>query len=264
MDSPRKRGRRDLQPRSVAALRSSDEQWLVGHLAEFDELAEARRLERIAEEEIITLLQLQAFDRRTPEWRTVASALIEYGYSVFMAWTVTGVVRHMAARHAGGRGVNGLARLPERLQLTHDDAHALVADLIATSVEAFRTRTLMDPRRTWRADGGASLKTYFVGRCLMELPDAYERWERAERFSGLELLDSTDDGRHGQDVESAGVADVRIDELVDIEVRVMFELQLAGYSLLEIADVLTEAGYAHTEGSVRTRMSLARKSAKAS
>jgi hypothetical protein len=98
-----------------------------------------------------------------------------------MGWTISGVVRQMAANHGRGSGVIGLSKIPEGLRLDRDDAHALVVELITTSVEAFRTKTLMNPKRTWRPGGGASLKTYFVGRTLMELPDAYQRWRRSER-----------------------------------------------------------------------------------
>lgn len=124
----------------------------------------------------------------------------------------------------------------------------------------------MNPKRTWRANGGASLKTYFIGRCLMEFPDAYLRWRRSERPSGnVNLCDAVaDDGRHADDPADLAVASARIDELLNVETRVMFELQQRGYSLAEVAEMLTDAGHPHTEASVRTRMSRARATARAS
>ena len=130
-------------------------------------------------------------------------------------------------------------------------------ELITTSVEAFRTRTLMNPSRTWRPTGGASLKTYFIGRCLMEFPDTYVRWRRAEEASLGRTDALVDDGRHVDDPAGHAVASVRVDELLDPVTRAMFELQKRGYKLQEIAELLTQAGYPHSEASVRTRMTRA-------
>jgi len=236
---------------------------LGGDLKRFERLPAAVRVERVAEREILMLLQLQGFDRSTPEWGVVAKALVEYGYSVFCAWLATGVARRMAARHAGGRGVIGLSKIPEGLRLDDDDAHALSLELMLVALERFRTQTLMNPHRTWRPEGGASLKTYFIGRCLMELPDTYQRWAHSEKDRLVLMADLPDDGLISVDPSVQVLAGAALDEM-DPEVRVMFELQNRGYTLLEIAEMLTASGFSHTEGSVRTRMSRARVAARAS
>ena len=255
-------GERTTDPGLLSDGERTTDPGLLSELQGFELLSPAQRLERAAEYEILILLQLQRFSVDTPEWQTLSSALIEYGYSVFKAWFVTGAVRQIAADHARGRGVLGLGKIPEGLRLDDDDAHALAVELITASVEAFRTKTLMDPARTWRPTGGASLKTYFIGRTLMELPDAYERWWRAEK-KPIRTMDLTDDGRHSDDPADHAAAACRVDELLpDTQTRVMFELQQKGHSLDEIADMLTAAGYPQTEGSVRTRMSRARATAR--
>ena len=255
--------RRSESPARAGARSAGDDEQLTRELQLFEHLSPAQRLERIAEHEIMTLLQLQRFDPSTPEWITVARALVEYGYAVFCAWFATGVARSMAANHAGGRGVIGLSKIPEGLRLDDDDAHALSLELMMASVNSFRTRTLMNPKRTWRPDGGASLKTYFIGRCLMELPDTYRRWRRAEGPAAADVPDVPDDGRMSDDPADHAIATARLRE-VDPVSRAMFELQDHGYSLTEIAEILTTAGYPNTEGSVRTRMSRVRLAARAS
>lgn len=136
MDTPRRTPRalqRDENPHlrrgepDHRGLADDGDGRLHRELGEFEHLDPAKRLERIAEHEIITLLQLQRFDPTTSEWLTVARALVEYGYAVFRAWVGVGVVRTMAASHAGGRGVIGLSKIPEGLRLDDDDAHALIA-----------------------------------------------------------------------------------------------------------------------------------------
>lgn len=243
--------------------RSSDTAGLRAALDEVESLTAAQRLQRLAENDIVLRLQLTSFDPATDDWRELAGALIEYGYPIFMAWTVTGSVRGMAARH-GGSGVWGIAKLPEMLKLPSEQAHDLVMDLLEVAVNRFRTRTLLASR--WSAIGGASLTTFFIGRCLMELPDVYEQWNRKQlrtfglRPDGAEI----DDNRPGSNPAGLALTGVTIDAVfdggphTDDEVRAMFELQQLGFTLTEIADMLTSAGHPHTEGKVRTRMSRAR------
>lgn len=233
---------------------------LAGELRKFDELPAAKRLERLADQQIVQTLQWRSFDRTCAEWRELASALVEYGYSVFKGWLVTGVVHQMAANHAGGRGVYGLNKIPESLRLTGDAAHELVAELMIAAVEDFRTKTLMPNK--WRSTGGASLKTFFVGRCLMTLPDVYYRLER-DRRRGMAALRNAegrlDDGRHSPNPADSALAVRTLEEVFagDARLEAMFRLQEAGYSLAEIADMLDT-----TEAAVRTKMSRARTAAR--
>lgn len=226
-----------------------------------EDKVQAAAVERAAEAQIVLMLQLQNFDAATPEWQTLQTALIEYGYGVFMAWTKAGVVRRMASQHGGGRGVYGLEKIPEAFRLEHDEAHELVADLVATAVESFRTKTLADRRKTWTPTGGASIKTYFVGRVFMELPAAYLRWKKSNRSLGVSL-DHLDE-RHHVHTENDALDAVEIEELLEGNTRTMFELQQAGMTLLEIAESLsTTTDKTWTEGAVRTAMSRARGRAK--
>lgn len=267
------------EPREPKRLRSSDpvqpdgsDLELVDGLDEFEDEGSARKLQRLVEQEIILELQLQGFDTSTPEWQVFANALAEYGYAVFKGWLISGVVYEMAAQHGGGRGVFGLEKIPEGLRLWPDDAHAVATDLVIRSIAVFRERTLMNPRpdKRWRPDGGASIKTFFVGRCLMELPDTYRRWARQENrfrqegalYAALEREESP--GQH-IDTESAGSAAATLRGLRqdnDRTTMAMFELQSAGYSYDEIADMLTSVGIGMTKAQVRTRMSRARSAAR--
>ena len=245
---------------------------LLDGLEKFEDEDTARRLQRLVDQEIVLELQLQGFDTSTPEWRVFAVALAEYAYSVFMGWLVSGVVYRMAAQQGGGRGVYGLEKIPEGLRLRRDDAHAVAADLVTQTITAFRAKTLMNPNpdKRWRPDGGASIKSFFIGRCLMELPDVYRRWARQEgryREQGANYAALNEDELPGQhtNTESAGTAAAMLDGLRnenDPTTMAMFELQAIGYSYEEIAEMLTSAGVPMNKTQVRSRMSRARVAAR--
>lgn len=262
--SPATPARSDLQP---------EDQGLLEELARAEDARAAQRIERIADHEIILLLQLTHFDRDAPEWEEVARVLAEYGWGVFTGWAITGSLRRVAAKHNGGRGVRGLAKLPEARRFSPDDAQSLAADVIAVAIESFRVKTLLDPKRTWRPNGGASLKTYFVGRALMELPDIYVRWTNEQRAldhdpvnvrrrrEGLSPIVVVDDGRHITSPDHAILTRDHLHELVaddpDQLALEMLVLQDLGHTLDQIADMLDL-----TEPQVRTRMTRLRQRAR--
>jgi len=232
---------------------------LHGSLVKFEETSAAQELSRQADADILLELQLTGFDPDSDEWRTFARTLAEYGYAVFTAWGVTGLLRTKAAQFANGQGVRGLAKLPEYLSLglDDDDAHALAAELLPVAIEKFRTDSLMDRTRTWRADGGASLKTFFIGRCLMELPDVYQAWNRQDRHRvGDGYLDA-----RPVHVDDDLVDEAPILELLDGDevALAMFKLKAQGYSYEEIADMMET-----TVSAVRSRIHRARGVARSS
>lgn len=208
----------------------------------------------------MTTMQLQSFDQTSRDWKTLAEALVEYGYEVFRVWGVTGLLRTRAALHNGGRGVLGLPKLPEALVLDEAEAIGLSIDLNMTSIQTFR-HTLMNPTRRWRPDGGASIKTYYVGRCLMDLPDVYVRWVKQEKGE-VEVVALDEETRHPAFGDPAETHDrrARFEAAVpNHRDRAMFGLQDAGYTLDEIAEILDPYDSRPvTEAVVRTAMSRAR------
>lgn len=245
-------GKRAMQPRQDPAVGAGNDDG-TDALAQFERSFGAKRIERMAETQIVERLRLVEFNPTSDLWRRFSGALIEYGYAVFVAWGVTGTLYLHAAQHGRGRGVRGLTKIPETLKLNHDEATALAGDLLTVSIEAFRTRSLP----TWSPTGRASLKTYFIGRCLMELPGVYVVWNSRERKRvPIDRFISVDDGRHGDWPSDQAERRVLLDALFngDDLVRAMFELQQDGYSLQEIAEILSTPDHPLTEAAVRTRM----------
>lgn len=200
-------------------------------VAEFETLDQAKQLERVADAQIVTKLREEGFDRSSPSWRALASALAEYGYAVLVAWGVTGVLGRHAAAFGGVSG----RRVPPHLRLDEDEAQSLTTEVLVVALERFRSKSLS----TWSPSGGASLRTFFIGRCLMELGDVYERWHRLERRPyPVERL--VDDGRFGARPDEQAEARMLADELLDRDpfLRAVLELQTAGYTIVEIAEAL--------------------------
>lgn len=257
-----------LQPEGVVANGG-----ISAGLGEFETSSQARRLERLADAEIVLRLQLQGFDPESPEWQELQNALIEYGFEVFRVWAVTGRLRARAFQHAGGRGVLGKERIPEDLQLSPEQGIGLSIDLNMTSIEAFRIKTLANPSRTWRINGGASIKTYYTGRCLMELPDVYEKWKQEDTFDvdliGIAALDPdhamtggepdprTDEAANRSELRALIAASVP-----DQEAREIFQYMDQGFSQEEIAELMGERTGRHfTIGAVESKLYRARKDA---
>jgi hypothetical protein len=215
-----------------------------------------------ADAEIVRRLAEQNFDPRCRDWVELSGALIEYGYSVFVGWFLSGGAYQAAARQ-GRSGVRGLSRIPRDLKLQEDDAHDLTTTLIETAIPRFH-QTLSDHR--WQPGGGASLNTFFIGRCLMELPDVYERWHLQQDRWTREIVDlsDVDDGRFSSDPAEAAIATIFLDEVLPRDqyehVRVMLEMSQSGYTMTEIADMFTRSGIFYSEAMVRTRISRTRSS----
>ena len=248
---------------------------LGDELVEFEATRQARRLGYLADAEIVVTLQLQGFDPTTRDWLALERALVEYGYEVFRVWAEAGVLRTRAYQFASGRGVLGKERIPEGLRLSRDQAEELSSSLQAVSVEAFRAKSLADPKRTWRPDGGASIKTYYTGRCLMELPDVYEKWAAADAFDvdlvdDLALLEVDRRRRHGGRPDDAvGATEERLERratiamsVPDTEDREILEYMGQGYSQDEIAELLGySTGRTYSVGAIESRLYRARRDA---
>lgn len=188
----------------------------------------------------------------------------EYGYGVFIGWSHMGLLRPMAQRHAR-RGVYGYEKIPEGLTLIGDDAHELATELIIEAIPAFRIKTLMnpDPIKRWRPDGGATLRTFFIGRCLMELPDVYVRWDRRCRRARSQLVDperwldltANVPSPRSTEPHHQAVAVIALKQIAgDHDALLMLRLQDAGYSYAEIAEMFTDAGIDSTTDSVRSKI----------
>jgi hypothetical protein len=200
----------------------------------------------LADDELVRRIASAKFAKTSQEWAALADRLAAYGYFVLVAWGITGRLHEKALKHRGG------SRIPKGLALDVDEAHALAHELLLVSLEKFRTTSLS----LWNPKGGACLTTFFVGRCLMDLPDVYEKWDARERQRWrdyerwTDAMAPVDDGRHIPHPEQEVEVRLLVDELLenDPDLRMVLELRDQGLSWEEIAALSGEE-----TGCVRTR-----------
>jgi DNA-directed RNA polymerase specialized sigma24 family protein len=102
-------------------------------------------------------------------WDRLAVTLARYGWAVMSAWLDTRVIAQKCREK--GRGVE----LP--YDWSAEDREDLVTTAVAHGMEMFRQALLAD---RWKPERGASLRTYFLGGCVLAFPNVLRHW-RAER-----------------------------------------------------------------------------------
>jgi len=119
--------------------------------------------------------------------------LARYGLAVIGAWLRDGVLDDKARRI--GRPPAG--RVDPRT-LTADDRQGIADLTVAYGIELFRREVF--ERQRWDPAGGASLKTFFIGSCLLKYSNAAKTWrpDRDRREVPSDAL---------ADVERAGAPD---------------------------------------------------------
>jgi DNA-directed RNA polymerase specialized sigma24 family protein len=220
-----------LQPQLDADSASTE-------LDAFDHLEEAEHLRRLAaDQDLLTALQLHGL--QGPTWDRFAEVLARYGYQVIRAWVWT----RQIFPHCARRGF-GLPQ-PAHLRWTKEQANEVALETVAKAIRAFRGYVLREGR--WSPTRGATLRTYFVGQCLLQFPNVYRRWlsELELDFQEVpaldELEDPLDQSEYGdpagrvvmRDAVARGLALVNNDRT-----RVVLQLRAGGYSEPEIADLM--------------------------
>jgi hypothetical protein len=176
-------------------------------------------------------------------WWLFTHELAQYGYAVVVAWLRTDEMFAQCKKRGCYPG-------PPPLRWQQDDVHSLANDTVSQAILDFRERALI--RGGWRPDGGASLKTYFVGRCVFAFPNFYRKWvgdQWHRRQLGLSMTDSEDIvglSSSGQDPAEIAVGRLHLwrafDDIADDRTKQAILLQEAGYRVEEIAELLGGAG----------------------
>lgn len=197
----------------------------------------AERLDRLlADAKLISHLQWSGFQGADYDW--FAEELARYGLAVLRSWMFTGVIFERLKE-------KGYGPLPPLAASgwDADDRDGLAHLTIALALRKFR-ETVLIPHR-WDHTKGATLKTFFIGQCLMRFPNFYRSWhlEVTERPQHRDL----DDIDPGKMVDRVGVEyrAVQADELTrglqrlpDHRTRQVLVLLAQGYQQNEIAERL--------------------------
>lgn len=167
------------------------------------------------------------------EYHRLFDDLWVYAWRVMKAFIRKNMVGRIHRRYTGGPGWIPIS--PEDLVvLAHSEAErdALALDVITIAVPAFRRNALQ--RNQWSASGGASLRTWFIGTCVLSFPRAYKKWTRAR---GTHLREVA--AGHGVDIEAVAtiLTDLAIERRDDLSEMVWRREQLR--PLLAVAQPMT-------------------------
>jgi DNA-directed RNA polymerase specialized sigma24 family protein len=221
----------DLLQRDI----SVDPEWLV----EFEETKEARHLKRIiADAELLLALQLAGFEGA--QWEAFADALAGYGFQVMRAWIRSGKV-FIRCRE---KKIRGSPSPPDRLP-NREDAEDLAIETVGIAIRKYRDTVLVANR--WSPRGGASLKTFFIGQCLIRFPNVYDRWERQQRHWSHQPLHDCDEASRWQDSDAYNdpertvITALELDQALsrlDQRTTEVLQLTALGFSQSEISRLL--------------------------
>lgn len=151
------------------------------------ESARARRLEDNKAQHLS--MQLEGSLGRSTTWETtVKPDLWTYGVRVLPKKIITGEIFTMMAQVKGPRAYD-LALPMFGPEMTKVEAHDLASDVVAWAVESF-CGVLLHEEKGWRPDGGASFRTFFIGKCCHGFAGVYRKWLRQRaRQLGLDDID---------------------------------------------------------------------------
>lgn len=172
-----------------------------------------------------------------PSWDRYAEELARYGYAVMLAWLQSGEMFSQCKAKGCGLG-------PPPPEWTVDDRTGLANETVALAVNSFKQK-LIEGR--WTPDGGATLRTYFIGGCVFEFPNLYRKWltDRAalQRQQPMNIERDTDDRSNpSQDPCEIAINKLRADEafnsIPDDRTKSVVLLQAIGYTYAEIGEIL--------------------------
>lgn len=112
------------------------------------------------------------------EFDAFSERLIEHGLRVVHAWIINRKIFAECAR----RGIK-LGDPP--LDWSEDERHDIVQDTVLRAFNRFK-RTALHARK-WKPEGGASLRTYFIGTCLYAFADEYRAWLDRRNAQRMEI-----------------------------------------------------------------------------
>lgn len=174
-------------------------------------------------------------------WRQFSHELACYGHAVVVAWLRTNEMFAQCSQKGCYPG-------PPPVSWQDDDVQSLANDTVTQAISDFHSRALV--RGGWNQDGGASLKTYFVGGCVFAFPNFYRKWRAdQDKHRQIAMLSThTDDitGLSSSERDPAHLALQHVhlwtnfDALPDDRTKKVLLLQALKYQLDEIAELLNE------------------------
>lgn len=155
----------------------------VDWLTEADHQGLADNVDRLAaDDELISILAFGGFVGK--EWEYFSTELARYGMAVIGGW----MRRGMIFSKCKNRGFGGLPELGRYFE--DDEVDELTGETISNALVHFR-RDVLIPHK-WDYRRGATLRTFFVGQCLIRFANVYRRWYGNEKRNQYDLTDDNE------------------------------------------------------------------------
>lgn len=153
---------------------ATDQAWL----ADADRDRAEERVDRLAgDRDLAAALRAEGYRGRN--YDLFANEIAKYGWAVIRGWIYKSQIRSEVKR----KGFGALEPEP-RIGSMIEDAESLADETVVLALSAFRDKVLVPGK--WDPAKGASLRTFFVGQCLLRFSNVYKRWRREELRSYAE------------------------------------------------------------------------------
>ncbi|MFE3584522.1 sigma-70 RNA polymerase sigma factor region 4 domain-containing protein [Streptomyces vinaceus] len=126
----------------------------------------------VADAARVAQVRKEGFRSDGPRYRELHDELWVYGWRVMRAWMRDGTVI-ARCRLKGFRFPAPYTEVEEMMQRV-DVRDEIAHTCVSKAVESFLSD--LEKEDFWDAHQGATLRTYFIGRCLMLFGDAYRKW----------------------------------------------------------------------------------------
>jgi DNA-directed RNA polymerase specialized sigma24 family protein len=148
-------------------------------LDELETTEAARSLEErlTGDVDLLTVLALQNYEGA--DYDVFAGELAKYGMAVISSWMRRGTVFARCRE----RGFGGLPPAPYGAFRDPDTVDGIAGETVAKALKHFREDVLL--KHKWTSAGGATVKTYFIGQCLIRFANVYRAWWRQETSAPL-------------------------------------------------------------------------------
>jgi DNA-directed RNA polymerase specialized sigma24 family protein len=218
--------------------RLRDIQLAEGGDAEAEDLPPDERLDRmLGDRDLLLRLQLSGYAPRY--WDPAAAEFARYGHDVLVGWLRKGKMLTKVYEKTKRR-----PRPPDD-PFDEDAVQTLATDTVVVALDAFLEKVLKPNK--WHPDGGASLKTFFIGQCCFQFTNAYKKWWRSEKHyhKSRDAADLLSNQKISARVPEPDFRVIQGDEIADAlgllstdVARNAFTMHAAGYSHGEIAEHL--------------------------
>ena len=205
-------------------------------LSPYEKLPAAENIARLAGDRRI-VEELTASGFGGVHYVYFATELAKYGIAVITGWIRKGVIFQRVAAKGFGHPMHP----PDGAFDDEDAPGELANEVVAVALKYFREEVLIPGE--WDPSRGASIKTYFIGQCLMRFSNVYKRWLGEVTREQSTTFEDDDLARHQPPATTdvATAVGVKIDgqrqlqRIADSRAREALVLYAAGHTQPEIA-----------------------------